>query len=162
MATSRRRLLKAIGASGAIMAVAGCTGGQSGDGQETTTTAETTTEETTTEATTTADSGPVTVAVGPEKKLRYEPEDIEISVGTTVVWEFESAGHNVTSLPGASPKCKNPEGAEPFASYEGNSHFAINEVGTTFEHTFEVPGEYVYVCAPHAGQGMVGSVTVTE
>lgn len=164
---TRRRLLKGIGASGLLVPVAGCTGGQSGGGSEETTTEESTTTETS-EETTTSDSdggnggGPKTVAVGPEKKLRFEPETIEVSVGTTVDFVFESPGHNVTSLPGASPKCKNPDGAEPFASYEGKNHFSVNEVDTTYSHTFEVPGEYVYVCAPHAGQGMVGTVTVTE
>jgi plastocyanin len=161
---TRRRLLKGIGASGLLVPVAGCSGGDAGSADTTTeeTTTEATTEEETTTATTTEESGPVTVAVGPEKKLRYEPETVEIAVGEKVVWEFDSPGHNVTSLPGASPKCKNPDGAEPFASYDGKNHFAINEVGTTFEHTFEVPGEYVYVCAPHAGQGMVGTVIVNE
>ncbi|MFD1647702.1 cupredoxin domain-containing protein [Haloarchaeobius litoreus] len=102
------------------------------------------------------------MAAGPEGRLRFVPETVEITVGQTVRWTFESAGHNVTSLPGASEKVRNPDGAEPFASYEGNQHFAIDEVGSTYEHTFDVPGEYVYVCAPHAGQGMVGTVLVTE
>ncbi len=165
---TRRRLLKGIGASGLLVPVAGCTGGQDGGGsEETTTTAEATTTESE-GTTTTSDSdggdsgGTKTVAVGPEKKLRFEPDTLEISVGTTVDFVFESPGHNVSSMPGASPKCKNPDGAEPFASYEGKNHFAINEVDTTFSHTFEVAGEYVYVCTPHAGQGMVGTITVTE
>ncbi|MFC7135955.1 plastocyanin/azurin family copper-binding protein [Halobaculum litoreum] len=55
-----------------------------------------------------------------------------------------------------------PGGAEPFASYEGEQHFAILPPGATFEHTFTVPGEYVYVCVPHAGQGMIGTVRVSE
>jgi plastocyanin len=73
-----------------------------------------------------------------------------------------STGHNVTSHPDASPKCENPEGADPFHSYEDDDHFAIMDVGEVFEHEFTVAGEYVYVCTPHAGQGMVGSVTVTK
>lgn len=164
--TTRRRLLKGIGATGLALPLTGCSGGDGGDGEAETTTE--TTEETTTESsadeTTTASQGSdeVTVAVGPEKRLRFEPEEVEVAVGDTVNWEFESVGHNVTSKPGASPKCENPDGAEPFASYEGDEHYAINEVGTTFSHTFEVPGEYVYVCTPHAGQGMVGTVVVTE
>lgn len=143
---NRRQFLKGIGAGAALVPIAGCSGGESD--------AEPTTEESEPET-------PV-VAVGPEKKLRYEPETVEISVGDTVEWEFESEGHNVTSKPGASPKCENPEGAEPFASYEGDRHFAVNDVGTTFSHTFDVAGEYVYVCTPHAGQGMVGTVIVNE
>ena len=106
--------------------------------------------------------GRVEVASGPEGRLRFVPADIEISVGTTVVWTAESAGHNVTSKPGASEKCRNPPGAEPFASYEGDQHFAIMDVGETYEHPFEVAGEYVYVCAPHEDQGMIGTITVTE
>ncbi|WP_458204864.1 plastocyanin/azurin family copper-binding protein [Haladaptatus sp. NG-SE-30] len=137
---------------------------------EETTTEETTTPETTTEETTTSEqtttggaSGEIVdVAAGPEGRLRFVPEEVEISVGGTVRWTFESAGHNVTTKPGASEKISIPENAEPFGSYEGDAHYSINEVGTTYEHTFTVPGEYVYVCAPHAGQGMVGTVTVTE
>lgn len=153
--TTRRRLLKGIGATGLALPLAGCS---SGDGNEEQTTAEED-GETTTES---GSNGDVTVAVGPEKRLRFEPETVEIGVGDTVTWEFESEGHNVTSKPGASPKCENPDGAEPFASYEGDSHFSINEVGTTFSHTFDVAGEYVYVCTPHAGQGMVGTVVVSQ
>lgn len=104
----------------------------------------------------------VDVAVGPEGRLRFVPERVELTVGDAIRWTFESPGHNVTSLPGASERVQNPEGAEPFASYEGDRHFAINEVGTAFEHTFAVAGEYVYVCEPHADQGMVGYVTVSE
>ncbi len=157
--TDRRKFVRKAAALAAGTLVAGCTGGGNGDGS-----ADTTTEggATTTAAPTTAQSSTVAVAAGPERRLRFDPEEIEISTGTTVVWTFESTGHNVTSKPGASDKCQNPEGAEPFASYEGSSHFEVEEPGTTYEHEFTVPGEYVYVCAPHEGQGMVGDITVTE
>jgi len=111
---------------------------------------------------TTAGGEIVEVSAGPEGRLRFRPETVEISAGDTVRWTFDSPGHNVTTLPGSSEKVTIPEGAELFASYEGDQHFAINEVGTTFEHTFTVPGEYVYVCAPHEDQGMVGTVVVSE
>lgn len=104
----------------------------------------------------------VEVAVGPDLRLRFDPETVEIAVGDTVQWTFESEGHNVTSKPGSSERVRNPPDAEPFASYEGDDHFSLNEPGTTFEHTFTVPGEYVYVCAPHADQGMIGTVIVSE
>ena len=133
-----------------------------GAGEETT--GEAATGETTTgTGTGTSGSGAVTeVAAGPEGRLRFVPETVEVSVGDTVRWTFESPGHNVTAKPGSSEKVDIPEQAEPFGSYEGDAHYSINEVGTTYEHTFDVPGEYVYVCAPHAGQGMVGTVVVTE
>jgi len=101
------------------------------------------------------------VVAGPEGAWRFEPEEIDVSVGDTVVWYFASRGHNVTSHLDADPKCENPEGAEPFKSYEGDDHMAQNEVDSTFSHTFETPGEYTYVCVPHSTQ-MVGQVTVTE
>lgn len=113
---------------------------------------------------TTATEGEVVdVAVGPEGDyLRFVPEAVEISVGDTVRWTAESEGHNVSAKPEAATQVELPEGAEPFATYEGNRSFMVMEVGETFEHTFTVPGEYVYVCAPHADQGMVGRVVVTE
>ncbi|WP_137287590.1 YbhB/YbcL family Raf kinase inhibitor-like protein [Halorussus salinisoli] len=111
--------------------------------------------------TTPAGGETVDVAVGPEGNyLNFVPEEVEISVGDTVRWTFESEGHNVTAKPEASTKVQLPEGAEPFATYEGNRSFMVVEVGEMFEHTFSVPGTYVYVCAPHADQGMVGRVVV--
>jgi plastocyanin len=109
-----------------------------------------------------ADGSVTRVAVGPEGRLRFVPETVEISVGDTVRWTFESPGHNVTTKPGASERISIPDDAEPFGSYPGDQHFRINEVGTTYDHRFTVPGEYVYVCEPHADQGMVGTVVVTD
>ncbi|MDS0281665.1 plastocyanin/azurin family copper-binding protein [Halomicroarcula sp. S3CR25-11] len=34
------------------------------------------------------------------------------------------------------------------------------EEGSTFEHTFESAGTYLYYCAPHLGFGMRGAVVV--
>jgi plastocyanin len=105
----------------------------------------------------------VDVAVGPEGSyLRFVPEEVEISVGDTVRWTAESEGHNVSCRPDADRRVELPEEAEPFATYEGNRSFMVMQVGETFEHTFTVPGTYVYVCVPHAGQGMVGRVVVSE
>lgn len=164
--TGRRTYLRTVAALTVGSALAGCTGDGNDGGGDSTPTATPTPESTpTTEPATetpTPGSTVTDVAVGPEKRLRFEPDTVEVAVGDTVRWEAMSTGHNVTSHPDASPKCENPEGAEPFHSYEGEQHFAIMDVGEVFEHEFTVPGEYVYVCTPHAGQGMVGSVTVTE
>ena len=178
--TGRRTFLRGVGVVGSGVVTAGCTWptGVDVDGEptpgtttpeqtteRTTTTSETTTTETTTtetaSGTTTATGGVTEVDAGPEGRLRFVPADVEVPVGGTVRWTFLSPGHNVTSKPGASEKCLNPEGAEPFASYEGDRHYAVVPVGETYEHTFTVAGEYVYVCEPHADQGMVGTVTVS-
>jgi len=181
----RRAVLRGAGAVG-LVAVAGCLG--AGGGQITTTGGPTTTAASTTSAPATtggattgaATPGPtsatgpaptgtgmaggsrtVDVAAGPEGRLRFVPDRVEIRVGDAVRWTFESAGHNVTTKPGASEKVDIPADAEPFASYEDDQHYAVVQPGDSFEHTFTVPGEYVYVCAPHADQGMVGTVVVT-
>lgn len=143
----RRDVIRMAGATAIGTVLAGCSGSQDeseDDGGES------------------GENSVVEVDVGPEKRLRYDPDEVEVSVGDTVRWTARSQGHNVTSHPDASPKCENPEGADPFTSYEGDEHFAIMEVDEAFEHEFTVPGEYVYVCTPHAGQGMVGTVVVTE
>ncbi|MFC7097434.1 plastocyanin/azurin family copper-binding protein [Halobaculum marinum] len=167
MRTDRRGLLRLTAVAATATTLAGCTGGGADGGDGTAaTTAETPTPEPTPEPTPTATQTPAAgvteVAVGPEGRLRFVPDLVEISVGDTVRWTFESPGHNVSSLPSADSRCSNPDGAEPFASYEDEQHFAILPPGETFEHTFTVPGEYVYVCVPHAGQGMIGTVQVSE
>lgn len=174
--TDRRTFLARLGAASALL-TAGCLGDGAGttetpEATPTATDTPTATPEQTettgsnaTAATSTTSTGggrTVDVAAGPEGRLRFVPETVEIAVGDTVRWTFESPGHNVTAKAGASEKVSIPEGAEPFASYEGDRHFSVDEVGTTYSHTFPVPGEYVYVCAPHADQGMVGTVVVTE
>jgi len=143
----RRTLLRTAGTVAIGTALAGCSGGEDGDQNDTDD----------------ANGGSVTdVDVGPEGRLRFEPEEVEIATGETIRWTALSEGHNVTSHLDASPKCENPDDADPFTSYEGDDHFAIMSVDETFEHEFTVPGEYVYVCTPHAGQGMVGTVIVSE
>jgi plastocyanin len=83
-----------------------------------------------------------TVAVGPGGQLIFEPAEVQIEPGETVEWVWESGGHNVV-----------PEEGE--WGYE-----EIAGPGTTYSHTFEEAASFEYVCEPHAGAGMVGSVTV--
>jgi plastocyanin len=134
--------------------------------EETTTEAEeTATEagETTTEAGGGAGGDVAVVDVGPSGQyFRFVPERVEIPVGGTVRWEFKSAGHNVSCRPEVARQVSLPEGAEPFSSYPEGESFRIVSEGETYEHTFETPGEYTYVCVPHVGEGMIGTVVVTE
>ncbi len=151
----RRRFIRLTAASG-VAGVTGCLDGEEPDGNDTDG------NDTDGDETDDGDGTPpdhVEVTAGPQGAWRFEPEDVEVALGGTVEWQFVSAGHNVTSHPDADPKCENPEGAEPFKSYEGDRHHSTNPVDSTFEHTFETAGEYTYVCVPHATQ-MVGTVTV--
>jgi plastocyanin len=90
----------------------------------------------------------LTVAVGPDGALRFDPETFTVAVGETVRWEWASAGHNV------SPSSQ-PSGA----AWPGRDD-STYAAGTTHTYTFEVAGEYEYHCDPHQSVGMVGSFTV--
>ncbi|QGX93984.1 hypothetical protein EI982_03910 [Haloplanus rallus] len=127
------------------------------------------TPEPTSTATATATSTPAgeadaTITVGPGGSLQFEPETTAVSQGDTVEFVFDSGGHNVSGHPDAASQVELPEGAEPFASYDTSAadvnHVSLNEAGTTYRHTFEVTGQYTYVCVPHVSSGMVGNLTV--
>lgn len=129
---TRRAVLGLVG--GASAALAGCLGGDDGPPAET------------------------DVVVGPDSRLVFEPEALTVSVGDTVTWYFSSPGHNVSGVPDHHDSVRLPDGAEPFASYETNPN-AVNPQGETYDHTFETPGEYRYVCIPHAPK-MAGRIRV--
>ena len=99
----------------------------------------------------------------------FVPEELTVVVGTTVVWKNTSArAHTVTAYENLIP-----EEAAYFASggYDDevtarqewwDDYGGIMESGDTFSHTFEVPGEYGYVCVPHETGGMTGRVYVED
>src|SRR6056297_313516 len=99
----------------------------------------------------------------------FRPTTLEVSAGTTVTWlNTNKQGHSVTAYESGLP-----DGAEYFASGGFDSEQAARDAwgnssggtlfeGQTFEHTFEVPGEYPYFCIPHEIGGMVGTVVVTD
>jgi plastocyanin len=76
----------------------------------------------------------------------FLPEHATISVGDSVTWRFDVAGHTSTSRPG--------QGESWNSAPTGN-----NPAGTTFTHTFTKAGRYEYFCIPHEAF-MAGSVTV--
>jgi halocyanin-like protein len=93
----------------------------------------------------------VTVQVGTDTSkgpYGFSPPAMKISPGTTVTFEYVSAGHNVLVE-------EQPEGAE----WAGDE--AINGSGYSFTHTFEAEGMYKYYCNPHIGLGMKGAIVVT-
>ena len=99
---------------------------------------------------------------------RFHPETLTVPVGTTVVWgNTSSRAHTITAY-----EAHIPENAAYFASGGFDAELAARKgwgrgeggitTGETYEHTFEVPGEYHYFCIPHARGGMVGTVVVEE
>ena len=98
---------------------------------------------------TVAFDGPV-VDVGPNGRNVFTPgtaEPLRIDAGTRVRWQWRSANHNVAVR---SQPADADWGGEP----------EIHHTGHGYEHTFETPGRYHYVCEPHEGAGMVGDLIV--
>lgn len=102
------------------------------------------------------------VIAGPDGDAVFEPAELTVAVGDTVIWGAASGGHNVSGRPDDSNEVALPDDAEPFASYgpEESPKGSTIPRGETYEHTFDVAGQYVYVCIPHVGRGMVGTIRV--
>ena len=101
--------------------------------------------------------------------MDFRPEVLEVAVGETVVWKNTSShAHTVTAYESGIP-----DDAAYFASGEFQTEKAARDgwiggtkgalySGDTYEHTFDVPGEYRYFCVPHERSNMVGTVNVVE
>lgn len=99
----------------------------------------------------------------------FTPDRLVVDAGTTVVWENTSTrAHTVTAYEDLVP-----EDADYFATGGFDSEAAAREAwedggrggidnGEQFSHTFEIPGEYGYVCVPHEQAGMIGTIVVEE
>jgi len=149
----RRTMLKSTGAAVAATMLAGCSSGGGGDGDSGGDSG----------GDDGGDAGGTTVTVSPGGALSFDPEEVTVSVGDTVTWDFAAPTHNVDAWPDHHDQISIPDGAEGFGTMaqDGNAFETVEE-GETFEHTFETAGEYTYVCTPHAASGMVGTVVVEE
>jgi plastocyanin len=148
----QRRAFLAAGAGLATTALAGCVGPSIGASEY--------------------DVGMQSNAFVPDPRVEGEdPPTFAASVGDTVIWANSgSRNHTVTAYEDGIP-----EGAAYFASGGFESETAAREAwqksidgggivrpGQSYEHTFEVPGEYYYFCVPHESAGMIGKVVVSE
>lgn len=78
-----------------------------------------------------------------EPQYAFGPPAVRVSTGTTVTWEWVAdVAHSVTDEDGAFDS-----GIQSSAS-------------STFEHTFEEAGNYLYYCTPHRSIGQLGAVIV--
>jgi plastocyanin len=80
--------------------------------------------------------------------LTFSPDLVTIQVGDTVSWQIADV-HNVVQV---DESTWNSNGTAPNGGF--NLPFGGGEV------VFDTPGEYYYVCQPHAGQSMKGRVVV--
>lgn len=86
----------------------------------------------------------VRIDVGPGGNLAYDPALVAVDTGTTVIWEWQSSGHTVTS-----------------EQTPGESEFDIpSRNGQDFSQTFETAGNVLYYCSPHRGAGHLGALVV--
>jgi plastocyanin len=87
----------------------------------------------------------------------FQPETVRIHVGDTVEWRNTSrSDHDVTGdakLASHPEDVQLPAGAAPFTS-------GYMPPGKVFQHVFDVPGTYRYVCRDHENFKMVGTVIV--
>jgi len=93
----------------------------------------------------------VTVAVGPDGSLAFDPVYLRVDSGTTVTFEFESPSHNV------KPESQ-PDGGS-FDGTEGGEMDVVDQ-GETYSVTLETTGIYTYYCGPHEATGMKGGISV--
>ena len=85
-----------------------------------------------------------------ELYMDFTPEDLTISVGDCVKFVMSST-HNAVEV---SQDTYNSGGTTPL-----DGGFEVT-YGETAEITFDVAGTHYYVCQPHAGLDMIGTITV--
>ncbi|NHX35713.1 MULTISPECIES: plastocyanin/azurin family copper-binding protein [Halolamina] len=150
----RRDFLRATGGSGGAVALgSGVAAGQEGTGTAT--------------GTEGGGGGGTTHTVDMTDSLVFDPAELTIEAGDTVVWEnVGSVGHSVTAY-----EDNIPEEADFFASGGFDAEQPARDAypeqgdipgGESYQHTFETLGTYEYFCIPHESVGMIGTIEVVE
>ena len=103
-----------------------------------------------------ATSTTVDVTVGPGGALRFDPNPVNISVGDTVRWTWDSSGHSVTS---GHPCAADSQYWSP--DDMNCAAFNLSNQGFVYQHTFSRAGAYSYFCLAHCTLGMTGVVNVS-
>ena len=95
-------------------------------------------------------------------EVYFDPIGLRIQPGDTVRWIQVNGYHSVTAYHPANGdrELRIPEGAKPWDSGILLAQYPAR--GSTFEHTFTIPGVYDYLCMPHEAAGMVGRIIVGE
>ena len=92
--------------------------------------------------------------------LKFMPEDLTVTVGTTVTWQNgETISHTVTS--GTWGEINEATGLRGTETPDGLFDHKLapkGQEGDTFSYTFDEVGDFLYYCQPHLT--MNASVTV--
>jgi plastocyanin len=146
--TRSRRALAALALAGALAA---CGDDNEDDG------AQRPAAEPTATAPAESDDGSGAPVVDMTDALKFEPQQITVSVGDRLKWRnVGNIAHTVTTDPSkvAEPDAVGvPNGVRPWDS-------GLLAADKTFSRTFKRPGTYRYLCIPHEGARMVGTVIV--
>lgn len=86
-----------------------------------------------------------TILIGDGGSFSFTPDNLTISSGDTVVWEWRANNHSTTS--------DATTGQEVWDS-------GIRNNGATFSKVFTEEGTYPYHCTPHQSFGMTGTIIV--
>jgi len=81
--------------------------------------------------------------------LSFVPDDLSVSVGDTVQWNWSAGSHTVTNGTGLA----DPDVGQLFDS-------SLNSANPTVTYVFNEVGVVPYFCRPHLNFGMTGAVTV--
>ena len=89
---------------------------------------------------------------------RFDPPTVAIALGTTVEWV--NAGASPHTATGDPSRAENKD--EAFLP-DGASPWDTGDILPTrsYARVFDVPGLYVYFCAHHEREGMVGRIAVS-
>jgi plastocyanin len=90
-------------------------------------------------------------------QLAFEPKEIEVSAGEKVTWR--NAGKVAHTVTADKSKAADPALVSVPAGIKEWDSGLVGE-GESFSRTFQKPGTYRYICIPHEGAEMVGSVVV--
>ncbi|MBL0142483.1 MAG: hypothetical protein IPP91_10405 [Betaproteobacteria bacterium] len=93
-------------------------------------------------------------------RVYFDPIGLHIQPGDTVRWVQVDGYHSTTAY---DPRNGNHERRIPDRAQSWDSGILLAQYpakGSTFEHTFSLPGVYDYFCQPHEAAGMVGRIVV--
>jgi len=85
---------------------------------------------------------------------RFAPTKVTVDVGATVCWSWENAdmAHNVREV----------NGDKSTTYVEGGLYSGAAATTVMFKHTFTENTTFYYVCEPHIGANMFGTVVVGD
>ena len=97
------------------------------------------------------------VTVGPGGVTVFSPDTLNISVGDTVRWTWDSSFHSVSS---GTPCAIDSQFCSP--DDMNCALGTLSTAGTVYQHTFGQAGSYSYFCFAHCSRGMVGTINVAS